>query len=243
MKDAYRQTAQAQDLAARANSVADRDWCKRRNGRFETRQGHPGDRRGDELPEHLKDKNQRLEWIREQLAARGVALKGRKPARVNTTDPDSRAMKTTSGYVQGFNAQLAVTKDQVIVAADVSSEPLDVEQFQPVVDQALDNLSVADSHQQVQTIVADAGYFSKANVTLDRGPEILIAPVASRMLKSQDPPAASSPPFDYDQELARYERKMAAVNKTLPPGVREWSAPDPKSPDIEAIAAKWGGKP
>ena len=38
-------------------------------------------------------------------------------AKVNTTDPDSRIMKGPKGYLQGYNAQVAVSKDQVIVAA------------------------------------------------------------------------------------------------------------------------------
>ena len=37
-------------------------------------------------------------------------------AKANTTDPDSRIMKTRQGYVQGYNAQAVVSEGQIIVA-------------------------------------------------------------------------------------------------------------------------------
>ena len=49
-----------------------------------------------------------------------------KKAKVNTTDPESRIMKSPKGYVQGFNAQLAVTEDQIIVAAELTDSPDDL---------------------------------------------------------------------------------------------------------------------
>jgi len=62
------------------------------------------------------------EKIEEREAEEGEAgqkKRGRKPkeppsepaaeARANVTDPDSRIMKTRSGYVQGYNGQVVVT--------------------------------------------------------------------------------------------------------------------------------------
>ena len=57
--------------------------------------------------------------------ATGKPLRGRKPKPpaendkpvANTTDPESRLMKTPGGYLQGYNAQVIVNPDQVIVAA------------------------------------------------------------------------------------------------------------------------------
>jgi hypothetical protein len=61
-----------------------------------------------------------------------VKLRGRKPktpeeavdteAKANITDPESRIMKTAKGYVQGYNAQSAVSRDQIILAAEVTKE-------------------------------------------------------------------------------------------------------------------------
>ena len=72
----------------------------------------------------------------------GKRLRGRKLKKVeqnpqdsavaNTTDPDSRMMKTRTGYIQGYNGQLAVdTSSQVIVAADLVSDQNDKQQLQP----------------------------------------------------------------------------------------------------------------
>jgi transposase len=88
-----------------------------------------GDRRGDELPEHLSDSHKRLEWIRDQLAGqieeRGSVTSRGKARQINTTDPDSSVLLGPAGFLQGYNAQLAVTEDQFIVAAELSSSPAD----------------------------------------------------------------------------------------------------------------------
>ena len=110
------------------------------------------DRRGDELPEGLGGRTERLRRLKEakerlqreaEAAARAVQerveqrraeevatgkkKRGRKPkvveslpteeAKANTTDPDSRIMKTRQGYVQGYNAQAVVSEGQIIVAS------------------------------------------------------------------------------------------------------------------------------
>lgn len=169
-----------------------------------------GDRRGDELPEHLKDKDKRVEWIRDQLAAQGAPLKGNKPARVNTTDPDSRPMKTPTGFVQGFNAQVAVTEDHLIVATDVTNQNADSPHFRPMVEQVIANLDAVGA-EPAATVVADAGYFTNANASLDLGPDVFIAPVPSRTLRSPgfDP---ESTPNRSDEQWLRYEQAMKAIN-------------------------------
>jgi len=59
-----------------------------------------------------------------------------KEAKANVTDPDSRIMKTPKGYVQGLNAQAAVTEGQVIVAEDVMQQANDKQQLHPMLEQA-----------------------------------------------------------------------------------------------------------
>lgn len=170
-----------------------------------------GEGRGDEIPERLTDRATRIRWLRERLqqaeaervdhdrhlaerAAKerelGRRLPGRKPkpkkippARVNTTDPDSRVQRTPSGFVQGYNGQLAVTPDQVIVAADLVADNNDTGQLQPMLAQAQANLEEVQPEATIGKVVADAGYFSEDNTVLDVGAELLIAPVKSRDLK------------------------------------------------------------
>ena len=43
--------------------------------------------------------------------------------RANITDPDVRVMRNQKGYVAGYNGQLVVTADQVIVGAMLSQHP------------------------------------------------------------------------------------------------------------------------
>jgi transposase len=187
-----------------------------------------GDRRGDEMPEHLKDPDKRTEWIREQLAAQGVKLKGEKRARVNTTDPDSRPMKTPTGFVQGFNTQFAVTTEQVIVAVDLTNHNVDTPHFAPMVDRVLDNLAATGTDDPVGVVVADAGYFSDANATLDRDVDVLIAPAAARNLdmavarraQLPDPHPEDKRRWQFDEWIHSWdERHRADVINALDAGV------------------------
>jgi transposase len=45
--------------------------------------------------------------------------------KINVSDPDSRNLKTTRGWVQGYNAQAVVGEGQIILAAEISVESLD----------------------------------------------------------------------------------------------------------------------
>ena len=56
--------------------------------------------------------------------------------KINVTDPDSRNLKTTRGWVQGYNAQAVVTQEQIVVAAEISIESLDTANLQPMVETA-----------------------------------------------------------------------------------------------------------
>src|SRR5439155_5382248 len=144
-----------------------------------------GERRGDEVPEHLATGQGRAKWLaeakrcleqqraeearpipasrpqrlreskrrlEEELAsecraneayeayrARGVIRNGRRmgappkpytppatpPAKINTTDPDSRNVKTPRGWVQGYNAQAATNERQIVIAAELTNSSAD----------------------------------------------------------------------------------------------------------------------
>ena len=80
-------------------------------------------------------------------------------AQRNFTDPESRIMKTTDGFQQCYNAQLAVTVGtQFVVAEDVVTAANDKQQLQPMVEQVLANVD------EPAGVIADSGYFSEANV-------------------------------------------------------------------------------
>jgi hypothetical protein len=45
--------------------------------------------------------------------------------KINLTDPDSRNVKTSRGWVQGYNAQAVVSAEQIVIAAEVTVDSPD----------------------------------------------------------------------------------------------------------------------
>lgn len=152
------------------------------------------DKRGDEMPDWVADKQKRLAKIRQakaELEAEAKAKaaaeeaarakdddktrRGRKaapPSEVpeakaqrNFTDPESRILKTKDGYIQGYNAQAAVdAQAQIIVAHTLSNNGRDQAQFAPLLDGVKRNLG-----RNPKEVSADAGYCSAGNLrTLSR---------------------------------------------------------------------------
>ena len=104
-------------------------------------------------------------------------LKEEAKAKANVTEPDSRIMKTRSGYIQGYNAQGVVDMGQIIIAPEVTQEPNDVHQLHPMTEKAQQELKAAGIEKQIDIELADAGYWSKDNIAKSSpaDPEFLIA--------------------------------------------------------------------
>ena len=139
------------------------------------------DFRGDELPQELSTRKQRLATIQaakkrleERKAAEAEAREAEKKDdedkpgsgpteptlpkprdQENFTDPDSRIMPTSGkSFEQGYNAQVAVdAKEQMIVAATVTQSTNDHNQLMPVLNAAYEN-----TEKVPQRVLADAGY-------------------------------------------------------------------------------------
>ena len=145
-------------------------------------------RRGDELPEELQRAKSRLAKIRaarkalEEEVAHGPddddaggaggtslpnhevpATKEGKPtakAQRNFTDAESRIQKSGDGFVQGYNAQIAVDAEaQIIVAQALTNQPPDVQHLVPMLERVQENCGAMPAN-----LSADAGYFSEENV-------------------------------------------------------------------------------
>lgn len=81
-------------------------------------------------------------------------------AQRNFTDPDSRIMKAKTGFLQGYNAQIAVDAGcQIIVAYDVTNQSPDAEHL-PSMLQAIE----FNCCQMPERLTADAGYCSEENI-------------------------------------------------------------------------------
>jgi transposase len=117
----------------------------------------------------------------------------------NLTDPDSRFMPVRGGgFILGYNSQLAVSADYLILAADVVPDSGDTEQLTPMLnklDHAVNILrdATANPDLAVGTALFDAGYDSNTNHNAP-GPDRLIALGKRHKIAGENPP--TTPPGD-----------------------------------------------
>jgi transposase len=126
----------------------------------------------------------RLDKARGRAAERASQAKPAKAPTANLTDPDSRLMKSPSGWVQGYNAQAAVNAQGIVLAATVTQEHNDSRQCLPMMAAVAANLAGAGIAQPVGTMLFDAGYLSEANLSA-AGPDRLIATAKTWQLRRQ----------------------------------------------------------
>ena len=114
---------------------------------------------------------------------------------VNLTDEDSRIMPVAGGsFDQACNAQAAVAAgSMLVVCRDVVQAPNDKQQIEPVPDQLTGR---PEALGKAETLLADSGYFSQANVEACAETEItpLIAPGRERHNRSWKAHFAAAPP-------------------------------------------------
>jgi transposase len=100
---------------------------------------------------------------------------------MNKTDPDSRMMRTQGQpTIQGYNAQAAVTRGQIIVAAEIAVESPDFGHLEPIVRATLRELDDSGVTARPETVLADAGYWhtrQMENIVSD-GLQVLVPPDA-----------------------------------------------------------------
>jgi transposase len=153
------------------------------------------DVQGDELPAELQRRESRLKRIREatralkarakeDAAAAGQPVETAKPdskAQYNFTDPESRIMKGPEGFVQAYNVQVAVNKDQLIVGQAVTQETNDKHQLLPMI-----TTIEQQSGETPSQLLADAGYCSDENLAAIT--ETIDAYISTRKQKHGDRP-------------------------------------------------------
>jgi transposase len=136
--------------------------------------------RGDELPAELQRREERLQRIREakralearvrresEAAAKEADGEGSKKKvkpeekdQHNFTDPESRILKGPDGFLQGYNAQIAVEPVlQLIVGQAVTQAANDKQQLLPM-------LAAVEQQagQKPPQVLADSGYTSDASL-------------------------------------------------------------------------------
>jgi transposase len=129
-------------------------------------------------------------------------------AQRNFTDPDSHILKGGDGWIQGYNCQAAVDGDhQVIVAIGVSNQASDAVHLLPMLERIQ-----ANTGQQPDAFIADAGYCSTANLEAceERGLNAYIS--TSRQQHGHRPrPSRGRAPKDLDAR-GRMDRKLRSVS-------------------------------
>ncbi|MCA1679345.1 MAG: transposase, partial [Actinobacteria bacterium] len=100
--------------------------------------------------------------------------------KINLTDLDSRNVKTRGGYLQGYNAQAAVTATQIVIAAEISVSSPDFGLLGPVMDAALSELEAVGVTDTPGVLVADTGYWHQVQMDqiVEHGTHVLIPPDA-----------------------------------------------------------------
>ena len=134
--------------------------------------------------------------------------------KINTSDPDSRRLKAPQGYLQGYNAQAAVTDNQVVVAAEVNAETADFGHLEPMVNAALGELDAAGVTDTPEVVVADAGYWhsEQMDAIVNRGIQVIVPPDAAG--RKTPRPGWDGGRYAFMRKSARNRGRRRALPKT-----------------------------
>ena len=103
----------------------------------------------------------------QQLRPSAEAVHSRREAptgKINLSDLDSRNVKTSRGWVQGYNAQAVATEDQIVIAAEVTVASPDFGHLEPMIRAARDELRLVGVEQPPDVVLADAGYWHQVQM-------------------------------------------------------------------------------
>ncbi len=102
--------------------------------------------------------------------------------KINTTDLDSRNVKTPRSYTQGYNTQAAVNEHQIVLAAEVTASSPDFGHLQPMVEATKQELEKVGITETPGVAVADSGYWNEEQIdnVVSDGIEVLIPPDAGK---------------------------------------------------------------
>jgi len=137
---------------------------------------------------------------------------------MNVTDHDSRPMRT-HGFkpLQGYNAQLAVNDQQVVVAAELTTDSPDFGHLEPMVRAAQRELRGVDIGDP-NVVLADAGYWHQRQIEaiVSDGIQVLVSPDSS--LRRGPRPGWTGGLYDFMRRVlsspdgrALYRRRQATI--------------------------------
>ena len=103
--------------------------------------------------------------------------------KINTTDLDSRNVKTPRSYTQGYNTQAVVNDEQIVLAAEVSASSPDFGHLEPMVKATKRELQAIGVTETPGVALADSGYWNEEqidNVVANEHVQVLIPPDAGK---------------------------------------------------------------
>lgn len=176
--------------------------------------------RGDELPAELGRREERLKRIaaakreleeraraeaEEKKDAKAEEAKPAPKAQHNFTDPESRIMKGPEGFVQAYNAQIAVEPGlQLIVGQAVTQQANDKQQLLPMIDKVKQQ-----SGQRVKEALADSGYCSEENLRAAKKKKVDLYVATGKQKHHQPAPPCPRGPIPKSATLVdRMKRKL-----------------------------------
>jgi transposase len=183
-----------------------RGWIREAKRRLEQRRGEEARPIPNSRPERLREAKRRLEeelavecraaerqdevWAARAAAGKQPNSRPPKPyvppeqpvGEINVSDPDSRRLKGPRGYLQGYNAQAAVTERQIVIAAEVNADAPDFGHLEPMVSAAQGELERAGVTDTPGVVVADAGYWNREHMEaiVSRGIQVIVRPDAAK---------------------------------------------------------------
>jgi transposase len=152
--------------------------------------------------------------------ARGRALARARRGKRNRTDPDSRILRTRTGFIQGYNAQVAVDESHLVVACTVVNDNGDYRLLAPMIERTERTLQTAAIEQAPGVYLADGGYWSGAAVDelQATGRRLLVKPTGRQPIHGRraSPTAASMRRrLRHPANRRRYRRRQALVEPVI----------------------------
>ena len=213
-------------------------WFQRADAEDTSEDAEHGNRRGDEMPDWVANKMERLAKIEEAKAALEADARAEAAARTrgddddddgppaptrpkhhldgtpgedsqrNFTDPESRILKTKEGYLQGYNAQAAVDAEAQII---VATEVYAAQNDVPFLDEMLAQIR-GNTGGQTRELSADYGYLSEANLIACRRRHVE-AYIATGRLRHDNGQPAESRRWAKDSRVAAMDQKLRRAGR------------------------------
>jgi transposase len=177
LQDARRQLTARRERDARAVPWSRGDRLLESARRLE--EDHAGEVDANRAYERFRATGRDTQGRRLSRAPKPYQPPAQPEGRINTTDPDSRVMKTAGQPgKQGYNAQAAVNENQIIIAAEIADSSPDFGNLELMVAATERELLAVGVNQLPGVVVADPGYWHTVQMEgiVSRGMPVLVPP-------------------------------------------------------------------